>query len=169
MNPLMEKNMSVQQEILHLMTERIRVLSRLKDLYLKKQKLVVDPHKDGLDKLAVVQRSCMEDMLNLESGWRSLVGKLKTFSRVSSDQTDIIISLSLKDEAATEYFAYRDQLHQIVSEIERIKRNNDLLAQNSIPLTPRKNRVEMHRQKITTRSGQPLLPLHHPVPKNRSK
>jgi hypothetical protein len=165
----MEKNMGIQLEVLHLMTERIRVLSRLKELYLKKQKLMMDAHAEGLKELAVVQRSCLEDLINLENRWRSLITRLKNASHAASDHTDIIISLSLKEDDITEYFAYRDQLHQTVLEIDRIKKNNDLLTRNALPLTLQKTQRSHSRAEIKSRSSLATSFLRQTLLQNRTK
>ena len=161
--------MSIQLEVLHLMTERIRVLSRLKGLYLKKQKLVMDAHTQGLKELAVVQRSCLEDLINLENRWRSLVTQLKNSGRVVSDHTDIIISVSLKEDDITEYFAYRDQLHQIVLEIDRIKKNNDLLSRKALLFSPQKSQRFQARGEIKTQSSLATSFLRQTLPQKRTK
>jgi len=138
-----------ENEILYLIKERIRVLSLLKEIYLKKQKSVFSEEKDDHERLNELHKKFLGEMLTLEEKWRTFIKQLKSGKRIESNNTDIIISLTLHDEWVTQYFAYKDQLYQILSEIERIKKNSHLMASNEFPYflrVPQKSATKAQHQ-----------------------
>ena len=112
-------------------------------------------------------------MLNLEEKWRNFIKKLKSGKRIESNNTDVIISLTLHDDWVTQYFAYKDQLYQILSEIERIKKNSHLMASNEFPYflrTPPKPTPKSQQQNAKKRKEVAKLSLKkHPNPKIKKK
>lgn len=161
-----------ENEILHLMKERIRVLSLLKEIYLKKQKSVFSEGKEDDDRLDELHKIFLDEMLVLEGKWRNFIKKLKSGKRIESNNIDVIISLTLHDEWVTRYFAYKDQLYQILSEIERIKKNSHLMASNEFPYflrvpekTPQKSQHQPAKHQETAH-----LPLkERSTPKRQKK
>lgn len=151
-----------QNEILYLIKERIRVLSLLKEIYLKKQKSVFSEEKDVDDRLNELHKIFLGEMLTLEDKWRTFIKKLKSGKRIESNNTDVIISLTLHDDWVTQYFAYKDQLYQILSEIERIKKNSNLMASNEFPYflrTPQASAPKSQHQNVKKRPEAAKLSL----------
>jgi hypothetical protein len=134
----MERRMQ-EHELLHLMKERTHYLSLLKEVYLKKQKSFVKPNEDESKRLNELHEIFLKEMLHLEEKWQSIIKKMKLNNNVRAENTDIIISLTLDEEMITQYFAYKDKMYQLLSEIERIKRNNDLMASNAFPFLQKKS------------------------------
>jgi len=130
-----------ENEILYLIKERIRVLSLLKEIYLKKQKLVFSGEAEENDRLDELHKIFISEMLELEEKWKSFIQKVKYERKIDSNNTDIILSLALHDDWVTQYFAYKDKLYQILSEIERIKKNSHLMASNEFPYLLDKERI----------------------------
>jgi len=135
-----------EHEILYLIKERIRVLSLLKEIYLKKQKLVFSGETEENERLDEHHKIFIAEMLALEEKWRTFIHNLKSDKKIDSDNTDIILSLALHDDWVTQYFAYKDKLYQILSEIERIKKNSHLMASNEFPYLLNKDRVTSKSQ-----------------------
>jgi hypothetical protein len=162
-----------ENEILYLIKERIRILSLLKEIYLKKQKSVFSSEKGDDDRLDELHKIFLGEMLTLEEKWRNFIKKLKSGKRIDSNNADVIISLTLHDEWVTQYFAYKDQLYQILSEIERIKKNSHLMASNEFPYflrTPQKPTEKS--QPATTKKRQNATKLSlkkHSNPKIEKK
>ena len=77
-------------------------------------------------------------MVHLEEKWQSFIKKIKKNSSLKSETTDIIISLTFHEEHITQYFAYKDKIYQLLGEIERIKRNSKLLADEAFPVIHKK-------------------------------
>jgi hypothetical protein len=150
-----------ENEILYLVKERIRVLSLLKEIYLKKQKSVFSEEKSDNDRLDELHKIFLSEMLNLEKKWRKFIHKLKSGKQIESNNTDVIISLTLHDEWVTRYFAYKDQLYQILSEIDRIKKNSLLMASNEFPYFLRvpQNLVSKRQPQNMKRQKPAKLPL----------
>lgn len=120
-------------EILTLLKERVRVLSLIRDHYLKNQKILASADPDKLQNFDKQHKLYLEEMLQVEQNWRDLVVKIKTEREIQSENTDIIFSLTLSEDFITLYFAYKDKLYQILSEIERIKKNSSLMARKLFP------------------------------------
>ena len=134
----MERRMR-EHELLHLMKERAHYLSLLKEVYLKRQKSFVEPNEDESKRLNELHEIFLKEMLHLEEKWQSIIKKMKLNNNVRAENTDIIISLTLDEEMITQYFAYKDKMYQLLSEIERIKRNNDMMASNAFPFLQKKS------------------------------
>ena len=123
-------------EILTLLKERVRILSLIRDHYLKNQTILVSDDPEKHTQFEKQHKVYLEEMLQVEENWRSLVVRIKTEHEIHSENTDIILSLTLHEDFITRYFAYKDRLYQILSELERIKKNSSLLAKKSFPFIP---------------------------------
>jgi len=147
-----------EHELLHLMKERAHYLSLLKEVYLKKQKSFIEPNEDESKRLNELHEIFLKEMLHLEEKWQSIIKKMKLNNNVRAENTDIIISLTLDEEMITQYFAYKDKMYQLLSEIERIKRNNDLMANNAFPFLQKKSMTPKSergiRQTFSTRPSK---------------
>ena len=124
--------------LLNLMKERAHYLALIKEVYLKKQRVLVHPDEEELGRLDELHRIFLKEMVHLEEKWQSFIKKIKKNSRLKSETTDIIISLTFHEEHITQYFAYKDKIYQLLGEIERIKRNSKLLADEAFPVIHKK-------------------------------
>jgi hypothetical protein len=157
-----------QNEILYLMKERIRILSQLKEIYLKKQKSVFSEKSEDDERLNELHKIFMGEMLKLEEKWRSFIQGIKSDQKIESNNADIIVSLTLHDDWVTQYFAYKDKLYQTLNEIERIKKNSQLMASKEFPFTLKSKAIALNSsQKDSARPKQNLRSIENKM--NRSK
>jgi hypothetical protein len=127
-----------EHELLNLMKDRAHYLSLLKEIYLKKQKSFVEPDEAETKRLNELHEIFLKEMLHLEEKWQSVLKKIKLNNNLHTESTDIILSLTLDEDMITQYFAYKDKMYQLLGEIERIKKNSDLMANNAFPFIQKK-------------------------------
>ncbi len=151
-----------QNEILQLLKERVRILSLIKDLYLRNQKLLASAQPDQLVSFEENQRALVQEMQTAELQWRTLVEKIKSQGKIQSENTDVIISLTLQENLITRYFAYKDQLYQVLSELERIRKNSHLMASNTFPFILRKKERSANQSARKSPSVKDSLKLAPP-------
>jgi hypothetical protein len=87
-------------------------------------------------KLEKLHNHYLQELLVNETDWKKLIKNLRETQNIPSENPDHIVSLALDEEIITQYFAYKDRIHQSLHEIDRIKTNLDLLASEAFPFTP---------------------------------
>ncbi|MEJ2635662.1 MAG: flagellar export chaperone FlgN [Calditrichia bacterium] len=120
--------------VLHLLKERIKLLSELKNLLMQQQKVLVTSDTEQITYFAELQVKCMENIQTLEEELRGIISEVKVAHNLKSHTIDQAISMILDETGNNFYFAYRDQLRKLASEIEVIKKNNTLLIHNALGL-----------------------------------
>jgi hypothetical protein len=144
--------MTEKHEILNLLKNRLQLLNGIRDFYLKKQKSLIEADNKIEKKLEKLHKNYRQELLVNETNWKNLITSLKETKDIPSENPDIIVSLTLEEDLITQYFAYKDRIHQILHEIDRIKTNLDLLASDSFPflrdhIFPSKSRQTGKNQK----------------------
>ncbi|MBN2365093.1 MAG: hypothetical protein EH225_03215 [Calditrichaeota bacterium] len=149
--------MSSGQEIQNLMVRRVRTLERLRQIFMQKQKHFLNTGRSETITLEDQRKLLLNEMTALADQWKRLLSGLRKENRIRSANTDIIISLSLPEKEISRYFAYREQLHQTLSDIEQIKRNTSLLENNAFIFTPRKNKHLSYSARMFKRTFVPEI------------
>lgn len=144
--------MTEKHEILYLLKNRLQILNGIRDFYLKKQKSLIEADSKTEKKLEKLHKNYLQEFLVNETDWKKLISSLKESRDIPSENPDIIVSLTLEEGLITQYFAYKDRIHQILHEIDRIKTNLDLLASDAFPflrdqIFPNKSRQVGKNQK----------------------
>jgi hypothetical protein len=128
-----------EHTLLNLMKERIRYLSLLKEIYLKKQHFYIEPDEKERERLNELHEIFLKEMLQLEEKWHTLIKKLKSSNNLQAISTDAIMSVVLDEDMIAHYFAYKDKMYQLLNEIDRIKKNNLLMSKNAFPFIQKKS------------------------------
>jgi hypothetical protein len=144
--------MTEKHEILNLLKNRLQLLNGIRDFYLKKQKSLIEADSKTEKNLEKLHKNYLQELLVNETDWKKLITSLKETRDIPSENPDIIVSLTLEEDLITQYFAYKDRIHQILHEIDRIKTNLDLLASDAFPflrdqIFPSKSRQAGKNQK----------------------
>jgi len=127
--------MTEKHEILKLLKDRLQILSGIRDFYLRKQKSLLETDPKTENKLEKLHQHFLQELLLNETEWKKLIKSLREVNNIPSENPDIIVSLVLDEEIITQYFAYKDRIHQSLHEINRIKTNFDLLAKDAFPFS----------------------------------
>lgn len=127
--------MTEKHEILKLLRDRLQILQGIRDFYLRKQKSLLETDSKTEKKLEKLHHHYLQQLLLNETDWKKSIKSLREIKNIPSENPDIIVSLALDEEIITQYFAYKDRIHQSLHEIDRIKTNLDLLASDAFPFT----------------------------------
>jgi len=154
--------MTEKHEILKLLKDRLQILSGIRDFYLRKQKSLLGTDPKTENKLEKLHQHYLQELLLNDTEWKKLIKNLRESNNIPSENPDIIVSLVLDEEIITQYFAYKDRIHQRLHEINRIKTNSDLLVKDAFPFKRStaptgKSRHLVNNQKktISTRISDP--------------
>ncbi len=147
--------MSISQKIENMMLRRIRIMQQIKQVYMQIQKNLVLPDETENENLESRRKSLLAEMASLEKEWKNLLLQLRAEKGIPTTQADLIISLSLSENEITRYFAFRDQLNQMLSDIIRIRKNNSLLRDKSLQFVPGRKRERTLTQKMFKKTTIP--------------
>lgn len=126
--------MNGKHEILELLKHRLQILNRIRDFYLIKQKYFINSLEKNEKKLEQLPTDYLQALSFNETKWKQCIKNLKDSKNIPSSNPDIIVSLALPEEIVTQYFAYKDRIHQCLQEIDRVKTNLELLISDAFPI-----------------------------------
>ncbi|GAB4339020.1 MAG: hypothetical protein Kow0037_23550 [Calditrichia bacterium] len=119
---------------LNLLLQKIEKLKEFKGLLLQQQKALVAVDMDAINRFSELQLNCLEEIQAIEAEWRRLIESVKARYNLQNISTDQVVTLGLDEEKSVMVLGYIQQVRQLVEEIEKVKKNNALLIQNSLSL-----------------------------------
>lgn len=126
--------MNGKHEILELLKHRLQILNGIRDFYLIKQKYFINSLEKREKKSEQLPTDYLQELSINETKWKQCIKNLKESKNIPSNNPDIIVSLALPEEIVTQYFAYKDRIHQCLQEIDRVKTNLELLISDAFPI-----------------------------------